>query len=378
MEKSIRTEYFEGSLNYSLANEDSGFEYNMIQKEEAIVGALASSGARLIPILAKSPKKIVMFDISEPQIEFSKFRLAAIKSLDYEEYLRLYGLDDFNGLNALSDRPLVSENVFPILGKISCEGDLKEKIISVLGRESCALAYTGKWEKTFYKISKLILKIVGRNNIDALSKTKSLSEQTDLINRFMFKLRLNLAFLFLGNANLFKSLLYKGDFPEKNDSRSFFRFYKDIFMKLLGRYHINENYFLNIVFYGKVTSKTSLPFEYGKDLFEKAKSALENTEVEFKQGNLLVEIPGQDEKFDYLFLSDVPSYFSGETEESYIQTLRPAMKVGGLLVPRYYLKTCMSNLDGFIDVSSEYAEIIEREETAVYNIKIYKKLEAEK
>ena len=56
MERNIKTKYFEGSFNYSLANEDSGFEYNMI-KEESVVGTLASSGARLVPILIKNPKR---------------------------------------------------------------------------------------------------------------------------------------------------------------------------------------------------------------------------------------------------------------------------------------------------------------------------------
>ena len=69
--------------------------------------------------------------------------------------------------------------------------------------------------KTFYRISKLIIKIVGRNNIKALSMTKNLTEQKNLINKLMFKLRLNLAFYFLETQIFLNPFFIKEIFLKK-------------------------------------------------------------------------------------------------------------------------------------------------------------------
>lgn len=367
---SNKNNYFTSDLNYSLGNEDSKFEYSM-SEAGSVIGAVAASGSRIIPLLAKNPKQIVFFDISHSQILLCKFRLSALMQLSYEDYMKLFGLSEFNESSSM---PLVSEESIDVFSNLEIDNEVRSYLKNFYVKDNVVIAYQGRWEKTFHKISKMFSVIVGKNNLNKIKNANSIADQKLFLNRIFFRFRFKLAVLLLGNANLFKAILYRNDFPKKNDRRSYFEIYNTMLTNLLNRYRIRDCYFLNIIFLGKVSYYSALPFEYDRGMFELAKKNLQETKVEFLEGNLLEKIPDLGQKFDYLFLSDVPSYFTGEIERNYIQILKNSLNPDGLIVSRYYLRSSDALLDGMKDVSKLYLAQIENEASQVYNIKVYKRI----
>ena len=136
--------YF-NKLNYSLANEDTTFEYQMMLPNLGHIVSVAGSGGRVIPILASQPKKLTCVDLSVEQLYLTEFRIEACRQLEYDDYIKLLGYEKIDS----SERR-------KIFGKLKLTDKTKhfiESVFSELQFES--LLYTGKWEKTFSKLSRM-------------------------------------------------------------------------------------------------------------------------------------------------------------------------------------------------------------------------------
>ena len=72
------------------------------------------------------------------------------------------------------------------------------------------------------------------------------------------------------------------------------------------------------------------------------KESLNTCQVFYHQNDLLSEITNQD-NLDFISLSDVPSYFSGQTEKEFIQNLKPSLSDDALVVNRNYLRIPEAN-----------------------------------
>jgi hypothetical protein len=55
-----------------------------------------------------------------------------------------------------------------------------------------------------------------------------------------------------------------------------------------------------------------------------------------------------------------------------MQTIRSGLNPGAIVVNRYYLRKSDCNLEGFVDVSDEYKDLISAEKVQMYNICIYR------
>jgi S-adenosylmethionine-diacylglycerol 3-amino-3-carboxypropyl transferase len=77
-------------------------------------------------------------------------------------------------------------------------------------------------------------------------------------------------------------------------------------------------------------------------------------------------------KYDFLSLSDVPSYFQGDLETEFMQRIKPGLSPGAVVVNRYYLRKSECDLDGYVDITENYLKLIELEKVQMYDIRIYK------
>ena len=82
--------YFD-DLNYTLGNEDSSLEYNLLPKDTKHVLAIAGSGSRILPLLAKHPKKLTCIDTSSLQLYLTELRIETLRSLEYDKFLAFWG-----------------------------------------------------------------------------------------------------------------------------------------------------------------------------------------------------------------------------------------------------------------------------------------------
>jgi S-adenosylmethionine-diacylglycerol 3-amino-3-carboxypropyl transferase len=238
------------------------------------------------------------------------------------------------------------------------------------------LLYEGKWERTMAKLARLNRLVTGAAGLGLFS-CLNLAEQREYLAKEFPRRAFALTVSLLGNAGVFNSLLYKGHFPKKNIPGSFYRFYADVFERLFTRTLARENFFLQIIFHGKVVFREGCPIECEPWVYAKAKRALEETELCYVQGNVVEQAARAEPKVAFLSLSDVPSYFSGDTERQFLQRVRGGLAPKGLVVVRSYLRVPeQTDATGFLDVSASHQELMDQEKVQVYLVQLYERASA--
>lgn len=361
------------SLNYTLANEDSNFELslvNLIRPKNVL--SIAGSGARALCLLASDVQKICVLDYSNDQLMLGKFREEAIKQLVHMDYLKLLGYFPFSGNELTVERK-------EIFKKLNISNDLKSYFLKYLENKNWeGLIYHGKWESVFKKFSKVCRFFIDVEYLKKICNFSNLNEQRNFIKNTFPTFRWKILVGLLGNATVFNSLLYKGSFVKKNVSISHFRYYLNSFSNIFNNTLLRNNFFIQLCFFGKIIyTEGNIPESINSN-FEKIKLNLKNkVTVEWISGDALTVIP-EDPRIsdiDFFSFSNVPSYFEGEREKQYLQIISPKISNGGIVVVRNYLRLPPElNIDGFEDITERYKDLIDKECTQMYMIKIYKKL----
>ena len=358
-------EYFY-DLNYSLANEDTAFEREivLINNPEKIL-SVCGSGSRCFPLLHPKARELHIVDLSSQQIYLAKLREQTIKNLEHDDFLKFWGYAPYK----------TSEN---------CELRKEQYLSFELGDETKKYLdnlfekinwnsplYYGKWERTFIFFSKIVKKFLGRKTIDTLFSFDTLEAQQAYINKDFPSLRWMIILTILGNKSMFNALLYKGDFINKNVNESYISYYSRAFSHLMIECLTKKSFFLQLCFLGEIEYAEGNLVEAKKDCFEMMKESLQTCKVIYHQNDLISEIKNQ-KNIEFISLSDVPSYFSGKLEKDFIQDLKPSLEKGALVVNRNYLRVPNANREGFIDIASEYQEAKRLEGVQMYRIEVLK------
>lgn len=360
--------YF-NQLNYSLGNEDTAIDVEIVKRlGPKDIFSVAGCGSRALPLL-ESCNNLTMVDFSSYQLALSRLRLELYRKVDWVDYCLFFEFPPFQGQDNRHRR----REIFASL-ELS-EGDrlFFKGVFDELSWGS--LLYAGSWERTFQKLSKALRFILGKN-YDALFKFQNLEEQVDYFKNEFNKVRWNSLLFLLGNKSVFNALLYKGDFISKNAPESHFEYYKQSFDKLFTHSLARESFFAHLCFYGKINHSDGNPIEAKKDNFSAVKEkACGNSDISFVQGDL-VEILSRDEyanKYDFLSLSDVPSYFSGDMERLFLQKISSSLKKSGVVCLRNYLRTPEADYSGFEDITEQFSGIYGLEKVGVYRFQLFQK-----
>jgi S-adenosylmethionine-diacylglycerol 3-amino-3-carboxypropyl transferase len=356
-------EYF-SKLNYTLGNEDTNIEIQLVQRfNPHAVFSICGSGGRSLPLMSEQTKQITLADLSLEQILLAKLREASYKQLSYEDFLIFWGYNNYNDIDLSAARKVSFE-------KLVLEDDVRiyfENVFSEISFDS--ILYLGKWEKTFQTLAKINRSILGKN-FDQILKFHDLSYQRHFYKRNFPILKWKLVLFLLGNKAMFNTLLYKGSFIKKNIPESHFEFYKKTFNHLFSNTLASESFFLHLCFYGKIAFSAGIPAE-AKEEVHKRIQAQKDTVIKYVKEDFVTHLAQGNAKYDFLSLSDVPSYFEGDLERDFMQKIRPSLNSRAVIVNRYYLRVPDCDLNGYEDITETFKELIESEKVGVYIIKIY-------
>ena len=358
--------YFK-QLNYTLANEDTSFEHAILPEGVSSVVSVAGSGSRVIPLLARKPKILRFVDLVPEQLFLAQARVEAVRAFTHDEFLSFFGYP-----GASNDTTANRKALFERLDLTSKAKESLRARFEAL--EWGTLLYEGKWEQTFAKLSKVNGKITGSAG-RGLFECRTLKEQKDyLATKFPYwKWRAVLAII--GNAGIFNALLYRGSFPKKNIPQTFLEFYRERFQRLFDQDVARKNYFLQLCFFGKIQYPEGVLIEANPDVFSDMKKGLATCEIRYENASIIDAVKNAKEPVEFVSLSDVPSYFSGELEREYLQTISPGLAPGALVVLRSYLHRPENmNVSGYKDVTQEFAGPISQEKVQVYDIEVFKKI----
>lgn len=357
--------YF-SELNYTLGNEDTSLEVSIVEKlRPHHIFSVAGCGSRALPLLSCSPASLTCIDVCLPQLYLCELRYQAIRQLELDEFLTLFGVDCRTGKN---------KKKIELFNKLILSSECFDQFKDFFYNTDQSLIYQGKWEKTFTIFSKIVNTVMGDKGRDIFHCT-DLSQQRDYYNHIFPILRWKFLIAILGNKAIFNALLYRGDFIKKNVSQSHFQYYFQSFEKLFHNVLARESFFLNLLFFGEIKFQEARTIEMDAEIYSRCKQNFDKTEVRFLKENML-QLSGQvkDRQYDFLSLSDVPSYFSGNDEKLFLQNFRPVLSKGALIVLRSYLRIPQADLEGFQEVTSDFQDEIDKECLQMYRIQIFKYL----
>jgi S-adenosylmethionine-diacylglycerol 3-amino-3-carboxypropyl transferase len=355
--------YFSG-LNYTLGNEDTSVEIELVKRfQPKAIFSICGSGGRALPLLHEDCQELALTDLSHEQLMLAELRLATYKQLTFLDFSLFWGYFPFSDISHHSKRRElfltleISPKTYAFISQVFHE--IKYQ----------SLLYLGKWEQTFNTFSKINRFVLG-SDYDRMLRFDSLEDQKYYYkNEFPINKWKGIIHL-LGNKTMFNALLYKGDFIKKNSPLSHFDYYFNAFERLFTKDLAQKSFFLHLCFYGKIHSYEGVPIEAQEESFERIKKS--QAKVHYFQEDFVNHLSSGKCKYDFLSLSDVPSYFQGDLELEFMQKIKPGLHPGALIVNRYYLRTSQCLLNGYVDVTNEYLNLLEIEKVQMYEIKIYK------
>lgn len=360
--------YF-NQLNYTLGNEDTSIDLELIKNlESKTVFNVAGCGSRSFPLL-EACEELHMVDVSEYQLALCRLREALYKNLSFNDFMIFWDFPPYNG----QDNRYQRKKIFQSLELHDRDREFFRVILQENNWNS--LLYLGKWERTFQTMSHALRLILGKSYGD-IFKYHTQEEQNDFLrNEFSYRKWNSLLFI-LGNKSVFNALLYKGDFIEKNIEESHYEYYKKSFDTLFENNLVRESFFAHLCFHGKIIHSDGNPIEAWQDNFFAVKAKLlAQAPVGYHQGDL-VEILGRKDhhdKYDFIGLSDVPSYFKGDTEKNFIQKIKGSLKEGGVICLRNYLRIPQADKTGFTEITHLYNDLYKKEKVGVYRFQLLKK-----
>lgn len=354
-----------------MANEDTTLERAVVKKlESRNILSVCGSGARALALLNSNTQRLHCVDLSSQQLSLARLRLALIKKLELQEYQKFWGYAPYSPKD---NRALRKEIL------LSLEADEEDrKLWNNLHENSEweSLLYKGKWESSFAFFGKLTQALFGHKALDFFQFT-DLDAQREYLRKSFPRKRWNSLVRVIGNRATFNALLYKGDFIQKNVEQSYFDYYSSAFERLFTGSLVRENFFLQLCMLGAIRFPEGNIIEAHSECYADMKSNASSCEIEFYQEDIINrarKLQETEEKYDYVSISDVPSYFSGETEKNFLQEIKPSMSKGGVVLVRSYLRVPDADRSGFKDISSEFQNEIALEKTQMYQVEILQKL----
>jgi S-adenosylmethionine-diacylglycerol 3-amino-3-carboxypropyl transferase len=138
---------------------------------------------------------------------------------------------------------------------------------------------------------------------------------------------------------------------------------------------VRYNYLLQLLFLGKLQFPEGNPFECEPRIFALAKKGALQADITYVHGDIVSEIAKNKNPIDFVSFSDVPSYFSGNMEKTFLLKIRKGLAQNCRVVIRYYLhKAENTDTSGYKDTTQHYREFIKRERTQMYSIQILEKV----
>jgi S-adenosylmethionine:diacylglycerol 3-amino-3-carboxypropyl transferase len=270
------------------------------------------------------------FDISKAQINLTRLRVATAKHLDYDDYLGFWGYTS-GGSQVDSDE---------ILDTIGLPPDLRAFAVELVARsvrEKRGLIYLGRWERTIRTLSRVLRTLLGERVMTRIIAGDSLTKAEEM-GGLRDQMRIASAVRVLGNSNFFRSILYGAEFPSLNLAPNDVEFYRQLLDKSFEAAPIDRNFFLQMIFFGRITAPEALPDDAQAAVYLKAQSILRSgVDCQFKISSILdLRSVFKARQYDLVCLSDIPSYLSAAQMNAVIGDLESLVAPGGRVFMRCY------------------------------------------
>lgn len=362
-------EYF-SDLNYTLANEDTQVEYELLKDHVQTVFSIAGSGARCLPLMAKNPKDLHIVDMSVAQLYLCELRLQAVKTLTYQEWLYFMG---YRG--GLQNGKMQGDSRLELFEKLKLSPEAYQYWDErKTGWSPKGFIKLGRWESHFQKLGKIFRDYL-KCDFSEIFKAHNLEEQKALYQSHWPHKRWKIFLRILASEYVFNKYLYKGHFSgtseNRTDKRPPYQLVHEEFERIFTTQLVRKSYFMQILFLGEIRYEEGLTFEAHERIFQQIKNS--TTNIHYHHGNLLEVLPSK--AFDFVSLSDTISYIPAEKAKLILQDLHKDTAKGTRVVIRSFMRAPQDmSLTGWKRLSDAEAQAHAVDSTGVYQFHIFEKV----
>ena len=211
----------------------------ILPEHQLHVMSVAGSGGRILPLLAKYPKKVTCVDVSQEQLYLCEMRFESLRTFSHPEFLAFWGYPPS------FIKPQERRNLFDRLKLSPPARDFFQQLFE--GKKWESILYEGKWERMIAKMSVINRSLTGLKGVGLFSAMSD-AEHFEYLEKRFPKLAFNATVLLLGNAHVFNSLLYGGHFPRKNIPTSSYQLYRAAFQRMFEQGPARRNFLLQLLF----------------------------------------------------------------------------------------------------------------------------------
>ena len=334
---------YSGRICYSACNEDTYSELRALKLQAGSrVLCITGGGGRVLNLLLDGPAEIWAVDVNPCQGALLELKIAAMRAMSHQAYLRFMGVHPSRTRRADYDalRPAMSPAA---RGYFDAHPDMIEGGVLFQGSLERYLQWTARFAQ-----------LVRGHWVRCLFSFEDLAAQRRFVegwNRPFWRFvvhtlcRRSVLELFSRDPGFWRFL------PPEVPLHQ--RIYDSIYRYLLN--HLaRENHLLQLVFFGRYTYEPAMPPYLKAGCYERIQAALATTEIRVLTGPLTDVLRGaSDASVDAFSITDVPSYLSGhafhDLMEEILRTARPGARLcsRGILVHR--------------DIAPEHARRLERD-----------------
>ncbi|MCA9711932.1 MAG: DUF3419 family protein, partial [Myxococcales bacterium] len=208
------------TLLYSIGDEDNRLEWALLPRKAQHVVSVAGSGARLLPLLARRPRRLTALDLSPMQLALTRLRLAALASWTHEIYCAFFGYPP--------------HSMIPAERHARFEGlPLDERTKGMLRPllRACDFgpaAYYGRFERSLVRTARLVRVLLGPE-VHCPFAAQGIEEQRQLLAERFPRRRWQLVLSLLSNDDELRTLLGHGAFTQRTEKATAFRHFERLF-----------------------------------------------------------------------------------------------------------------------------------------------------
>ncbi len=233
------------------------------------VFAITSGGCNVLGFLLYDPGIIYSVDINAAQSFLLELKIAAIKVLNFEEFIL------FSGVRACTNRIKLYEKIKPFLGNETIAYWNNQHKIILEG-----FFMNGKYERFVRFAGKFINLLQGRKRVRDLFNEKSAVAQREYFDKVWNTKRFRYIFKMLFNKRMLAKRGLVADYFHFDDgSKSFAESFYNRSKKAFRDIPIKDNYFLSLYLLGKYRNENEVPAYLQKENFEIIKSRLDRIKI---------------------------------------------------------------------------------------------------
>jgi S-adenosylmethionine-diacylglycerol 3-amino-3-carboxypropyl transferase len=312
------------SILFSACNEDTRSELTAFGSLEGKnVFCVTAGGGRVLSLLLDRPRAITAVDLNPAQNALLELKIAALKKLDHDGYLR------FLGVRPHADRLATYSELRRSLSPVA-----QSFFDSVPDAVESGILFQGKLERFFERIAVVtrlgypfgLKKLLDSDDIE--TQRGIMAKVENPIWRFATQTlcRRSVLRLFSGDPGFFRYL---------PDQLPLHEVLYDRIHGHLKRHLLRDNPLIQLVFFGRYVWEPALPIYLHAETYSRVQSALSETKIELVTSTVHDALAGNAAQgFDAFSLSDISSYLDDDAHHTLFESVLGAANPDARLCSR--------------------------------------------